>query len=133
MNHLRTSILVSIILVFAFGIVGCPQPADQDGGDGEEPEAEVLKLAMSGAYRPLSMTDAEGSLVGFDADIATEVATRTGREPELVQTEWAGIQAGLQTAKYDLIWLHGYHPGASRSHVLLASVLHKRRAGLCPG
>lgn len=62
-----------------------------------------LRLAMSGAFQPFSTTDAEGRLVGFDADIATEVARRLGRAPVLVQTEWAGIQAGLQSGKFDLI------------------------------
>ncbi|MFW5697524.1 MAG: ABC transporter permease subunit, partial [Fimbriimonadaceae bacterium] len=64
---------------------------------------EPLEMAMSGAFQPFSTTDADGNLVGFDADIAKEVAERIGREPELVQTDWAAIQAGLQGRKYDLI------------------------------
>ena len=62
-----------------------------------------LSLAMSGAFQPFSITDANGSLVGFDADIATEVAKRLGLEPKLVQIDWSGIQAGLHTEQYDLI------------------------------
>ncbi len=62
-----------------------------------------LRLAMSGSFRPFSTTDAGGRLVGFDADVAREVARRLGREPVLVQTDWAGIQAGLQSGKYELI------------------------------
>ena len=87
-----------VLVIIAFILTGCPsrEPAPESGKD-------VLKLAMSGAYRPLSMTDVDGNLVGFDADIATALAERMGYEPELVQTEWAGIQAGLQTNKLDLI------------------------------
>lgn len=62
-----------------------------------------LRLAMSGTFRPFSVTDASGKLVGFDADMAREIAERLGRRPVLVQTDWAGIQAGLQSRKYDLI------------------------------
>jgi arginine/lysine/histidine/glutamine transport system substrate-binding/permease protein len=65
--------------------------------------AEPLRLAMSGTFQPFSSTDVDGTLVGLDADIATEIARRLGREPVLVQTDWAGIQAGLQSRKYDLI------------------------------
>ena len=98
MRDSRNIIMAIIIAIGAFvGMSGCVQPEEYEEKDG------TLKLAMSGAYRPLSMTDAEGNLVGFDADIAKEVATRMGLEPELIQTEWAGIQAGLQTEKYDLI------------------------------
>lgn len=64
---------------------------------------EELRLAMSGAFQPFSTTDDQGHLVGFDADIAREVAIRLDREPVLVQTDWAGIQAGLQSGKFDLI------------------------------
>ncbi len=62
-----------------------------------------LRLAMSGAFRPFSSTDREGTLVGFDADVSREVARRLHREPVLVQTDWAGIQAGLHAGKYELI------------------------------
>lgn len=62
-----------------------------------------LRLAMSGAFQPFSTTDAQGNLVGFDADIATALAKRMGREPVLVQVDWTGIQAGLQSGKFDLI------------------------------
>lgn len=70
-----------------------------------EPAAEgpALRMAMSGAFQPFSTTDASGVLVGFDADIAREVARRLKRTPMLIQTDWTGIQAGLQSGKYELI------------------------------
>jgi len=80
------NLLVAICLLFSFPVTG-----------------EPLRLAMSGTFQPFSSTDAEGDLVGLDADVATEIARRLGREPVLVQTDWAGIQAGLQSGKYDLI------------------------------
>ena len=69
----------------------------------EEGTNAPLRLAMSGAFQPFSTTDEDGSLVGLDADIGMEVARRLNRPAELVQTDWAGIQAGLQRRKYDLI------------------------------
>lgn len=92
------TVIIQTVLVISLAVLvaGCQNQVSKADED-------ILRLAMSGAYRPLSMTDAGGELVGFDADIAREVATRMGYEPELVQTEWAGIQAGLQTGKYDLI------------------------------
>lgn len=65
--------------------------------------AQPLRLGMSGAFQPFSTTDDSGTLVGFDADVAAEVARRLEREPELVQVDWAGIQAALQRKKIDLI------------------------------
>jgi arginine/lysine/histidine/glutamine transport system substrate-binding and permease protein len=62
-----------------------------------------LSLAMSGAFQPFSTTDEDGNLTGFDADIATVLAERMGYAPVLVQNDWAAIQQGLQTRKYDLV------------------------------
>ncbi|MCA9797180.1 MAG: amino acid ABC transporter substrate-binding protein, partial [Candidatus Eremiobacteraeota bacterium] len=62
-----------------------------------------LRMAMSGAFAPFSTIDEQGQLVGFDADIARALATAMGRRPVLVQVDWSGIQAGLQSGKYDLI------------------------------
>lgn len=66
-------------------------------------QGEPLRLAMSGAFQPFSTTDEQGRLVGFDADVARALARRMGRTAELVQIDWAGIQAGLQSGKFDLI------------------------------
>ncbi len=70
---------------------------------GPPDRAPALRLSMSGAFQPFSTTDASGRLVGFDADMARELARRMGYSPLLIQTDWAGIQAGLQAGKYDLI------------------------------
>ena len=58
---------------------------------------------MSGSFAPFSTTDGEGRLTGLDADMARALASRMGREPVLIQVDWNGIQAGLQSGKYDLI------------------------------
>lgn len=62
-----------------------------------------LKMAMSGAFAPFSTIDEQGQLVGFDADIARALAAAMHRRPVLIQVDWSGIQAGLQSGKYDLI------------------------------
>ena len=54
-----------------------------------------LRLAMSGAFQPFSTTNERGELVGFDADIARALAERMGREPVLVQVDWAGTRMRL--------------------------------------
>jgi len=86
-------LLCALLLVAPTGVVHAENEAP----------APPLRLSMSGAFQPFSTTDVEGNLVGFDADIAREIAHRLQREPELIQTDWAGIQAGLQSGKYDLI------------------------------
>ena len=93
--HSRLLWIVAVaLLTTTFG----PAAAQQ-----EPAVRETLRLSMSGAFQPFSTTDSAGRLVGFDADIASELARRMGYQPKLVQTDWAGIQAGLQAGKYELI------------------------------
>ncbi|PYE49388.1 transporter substrate-binding domain-containing protein [Deinococcus yavapaiensis] len=63
----------------------------------------TLKIAMEGTYPPFNYRDEKGQLVGFDVDVATEIARRLGLKPQFVLTEWSGIIAGLQANKYDVI------------------------------
>lgn len=62
-----------------------------------------LRAAMSGQFPPFNFYDHENRLVGFDVDIAREVARRLGLEPELKTLQWDGILAGLQAGRYDAV------------------------------
>ena len=62
-----------------------------------------LRISMTGAYRPLSTTDRDGKLVGFDADIALAIGRELDRAVDHVQVPWAGLQGSLQAGKEDLI------------------------------
>jgi arginine/lysine/histidine/glutamine transport system substrate-binding and permease protein len=92
---LRYSVFKCSLLLIAAALLAAPLAAQDDKGE--------LRLAMSGAFQPFSTTDARGELVGFDADIATVLAERMGYTPRLIQNDWAAIQAGLQTERYELI------------------------------
>lgn len=66
-------------------------------------EEGKLQYALSGMAKPYNYVDADNKLVGFDVDIANEVANRLGLEPVAVQTPWASILQGLKAGKYDAI------------------------------
>lgn len=59
-------------------------------------------FVMSGEYPPFSMPDADGNMIGFDADVARELAARLGVEPRLQQAEFSSIIAGIQTGAFDV-------------------------------
>lgn len=64
-------------------------------------EGEAV-FVMSGEYPPFSMPDEDGNMIGFDADVATELAARLGVEPVLRQAEFSSIIAGLQAGAFDV-------------------------------
>ncbi|SHH09848.1 transporter substrate-binding domain-containing protein [Cognatishimia maritima] len=65
--------------------------------------AETLRLGVEGAYPPFSKKEADGSLSGFDIDIAKALCAELERECELVEQEWDGMIPALLANKYDAI------------------------------
>jgi polar amino acid transport system substrate-binding protein len=65
--------------------------------------AGEMKIAMSGAYPPFNFINEKNEVVGFDAAIGREIATRLGVKPVIVTTAWDGILPGLLAKKYDTI------------------------------
>lgn len=64
-------------------------------------EAGEISFAMSGGYPPFNFYSEDNELVGFDVDVAREVATRLGVTLKPVTTEWSGIIEGLRSGVYD--------------------------------
>lgn len=65
--------------------------------------AEPLRIGVEGAYAPFSMKEADGSLSGFDIDIAIALCAELERECVLVEQEWDGMIPALIANKYDAI------------------------------
>jgi len=65
--------------------------------------AFALNVCVEGAYPPFSETAADGSIVGFDIDIANALCTEMGETCTLVKTDWDGIIPALLEKKCDMI------------------------------
>lgn len=65
--------------------------------------ADTLRIGVEGAYPPFSKKEADGSLSGFDIDIALALCAQLERECELVEQEWDGMIPALKARKYDAI------------------------------
>ena len=62
-----------------------------------------LRVGVEGAYPPFSWKEADGTLKGFDIDMAMEVCKRLNRECVLVEQEWDGMIPALLAKKFDTI------------------------------
>ena len=65
--------------------------------------ALALNICVEGAYPPFSEITPDGSIVGFDIDIANALCEEMGEECELVQTDWDGIIPALLEGHCDAI------------------------------
>ncbi len=64
----------------------------------------VLTVGFEAGYPPMEYTDDSGlEYIGFDVDLAKELANVLGLDVEFVNTSWDGIFAGLDKDQYDVI------------------------------
>lgn len=63
----------------------------------------ALGICVEGAYPPFSETAEDGSVVGFDVDIANALCAEMDVECEMVKVDWDGIIPALLERKCDAI------------------------------
>ena len=64
---------------------------------------DKLRIGVEGAYPPFSFKQADGSLAGFDIDIAMALCAEMKRDCELVEQDWDGMIPALKAKKFDAI------------------------------
>jgi polar amino acid transport system substrate-binding protein len=66
-------------------------------------ERGELRVGFEAGYMPFEMADKQGDFVGFDIDMAKEMAKAMGVKFVPVNTAWDGIIPALLTDKFDII------------------------------
>lgn len=65
--------------------------------------SEVLRIGTEGAYAPFNYTNADGTLGGFDVELAQALCADMQVTCEIIAQDWDGIIPGLKAGKYDAI------------------------------
>ncbi len=83
-----------------------PDPIEEadEAGDLLETIRERGEIVVSSDpnYEPQSFLDADGELIGFDVDVATEIADRLGVDVRFETPEWDAITAGSWSGRWDI-------------------------------
>ena len=66
-------------------------------------EWKKIRVGVEGAYPPFSWVESDGTLKGFDIEIAMALCKEIGAECTLVTQDWDGINPALLARKYDAI------------------------------
>ncbi|MDF2984968.1 MAG: Amino acid transporter [Eubacterium sp.] len=115
----RVLICLSALLIIAFAVTACGAAAGDNAASSKTAsessaaagsaagsttaEQQVLKVGVDDTYPPMEFKDESNKTVGFDIDVATEVAKRLNMKPEFVSNDWAGIFLALESNKFDAI------------------------------
>lgn len=70
--------------------------------DGEA-ATQTLRIATESTYKPLSYTDADGKLIGFEIDLMNALCEEMKAECKISSQEWDGLIPGLQAQKFDAV------------------------------
>ena len=98
---------LSILIVFTF-IFTTPVSADDINLARKSTTEDILKrgelrVGFEAGYLPFEMADKKGRFVGFDIDVAKEMAKAMNVKFVPVNTAWDGIIPALMTKKFDII------------------------------
>lgn len=75
---------------------GCQTPHEQTN-------LSKLLIATEGAYPPFNFVANDGSLQGFDVDIAKALCVKMKADCTIVKQDWDGMISGLRARKFDII------------------------------
>src|SRR5574344_1888454 len=95
--------------VVALAFVGCKKSNTQ-GASGEDTSLKDLQargklvLGLDDSFPPLGFRDENNTIVGYDIDLATEVAKRLGVTLQCQPIDWSAKEQELNTGKIDCIW-----------------------------
>lgn len=72
-------------------------------GVAQAKEWETVRFGIEGAYPPFSWTETDGSIKGFDVDMANALCKEMEVKCQIVAQDWDGIIPSLLARKYDAI------------------------------
>lgn len=86
----------SMTLTAALALSACSQPTQDTTDASTDAQAagsagKTLRIATEGAYPPFNYTNADGSIAGYDVDVANALCEQMQAKCEIVATDTAKI------------------------------------------
>ncbi|MFA6936855.1 MAG: amino acid ABC transporter substrate-binding protein [Treponema sp.] len=103
-------IMIAVAVVAALSFTGCSKKsavkteANADTSLSDLQAKGKLILGLDDAFPPLGFRDENNNIVGYDIDLASEVAKRLGVTLECQPIDWSAKEQELSTGKIDCIW-----------------------------
>lgn len=113
------NVMTTAICGVTLGLTACNKPAETANSTSDKASAsstatattgtgsangKKITIATEGQYKPFNFTNPDGSLSGYDIDVAKAVCAEIKADCTIVAKDWDGILPGLIAKKYDAIF-----------------------------
>ena len=118
MKKHRFAALVAAAVLCVSALTACSQSSGQTSSPNSSDPAQTgaptdlltqiqergeIVVAMEGTWAPWTYHDEDDQLVGYDVEVAQNIAQRLGVEARFAEGEWDGLLAGLDSGRYDIM------------------------------
>ncbi len=99
----KIALIVAAVALVA-GLSGCKKASKVDNSLEELKSRGVFVLGLDDSFPPMGFRNDDDEIVGFDIDLASEVASRLGVSFKAQPIDWDAKEMELSTGKIDCIW-----------------------------
>lgn len=110
---MKKIICVALVCFLAFGLLGCSKTTKEDNSLEALKSRGEFVLGLDDSFPPLGFRNEANEIVGYDIDLAGEVAKRLGVKLRCQPIDWTAKEQELATGNIDCIW-NGFTMTAER-------------------
>ena len=97
-------IITAVLLAATMTLTSCAKKSTADNSLEDIKKAGTLVMGLDDSFPPMGFRDKNNEIVGYDVDLAKEVAKRLGVTLKLQPIDWSTKEQELNTKKIDCIW-----------------------------
>ena len=103
---MKKIIYAAILAAAVLAMTGCKKSQKKEGADAVSAlkTRGVFVLGLDDSFPPLGFRSDDNEIVGYDIDLAKEVAKRLGVDFRAQPIDWDAKEMELETGKIDCIW-----------------------------
>lgn len=92
------------VTVIAGLVIGCGSASkDPDDELAAIQKAGKIVVGVEGTYPPFTYHDDDGTLIGYDVEVAQKIGEALGVEVEFVESDWDSLLAGVDSGRLDTV------------------------------
>src|SRR5574344_851206 len=117
MKKVSKVFLLAMLVLTAFSSAFAAKKSKGDNSGEDFQKRKVFVLGLDDSFPPLGFRNEKNQIVGYDIDLAKEVAKRLGVKFKAQPIQWDAKEQELNTGKIDCIW-NGFTITAERQQAL---------------